>query len=891
MKKFTLLIALFVCAIGFSQNKFSADAPPIRVVKQNVTTVEYSGSSSFTSSVNSGGTSILNGPAGTATLNTRGVNGGSVVITHSNSQTVDPGGSVACSLAGIPTENSYYRDFDLAQDFGIFDAFEVAEAQFGMQTVEANHPMTINVYSLSGSGPLSSIFGDAVLQGTTEYNTTPADAGTVVGVPIAATIPAGDRLVFEVFMHGGATVNIRVGVNDQGQTDATYIASASCSLPDPIDLALIGFPDMHVVMNILGEEVCDLTTVDATGLPLEIDGSATSTADCNNAPNLVPVMVEGINTLGENANIDNLTFSLTHTYDWDLTISLVSPSGTELVLSDQNGSSGDNYIGTIFRDDGTPITEGSPPFTGTFAPQGAGGFSVFDGEFSAGEWNLKICDGAGGDTGIVFIFEMSICNIEVINNDVCEDAFEVACDDVVFGSTNTILHTDTGGNSAPDAWYQFTGSGDREIVTLSTCGAGTDYDTYLRVFDACDGEQIAFNDDACPGFKSELSFLSDGSSTYYIMVEGYSSNSGNFEMQVTCEPTAENDLCEDAADISCNSSVMGLTSNAIVDSDIAPECSVVQGPSATVTAPGVWYVYEDNTNLVTDIHITTCSDNTDYDTKLSVYTGDCDGLVCVIGNDDDNDCAAYQSSVDFQSDGNTTYYILVHGYLSFTGNFELTVDCTPVPPDNDDIANAMDINDCPYTDLDVAMPAATTEGGNPEGCNIDGANGVWYKRTPDGDGTMTVTIESPVGLSHVTFYTADDKNASEEDLTLVDYIDNQCIPGTSTSIPVVAGQTYYVFVVNSGGRSDITIDCLLAVNDNIIEGFSYYPNPANHTVNLSALDAIESVVIYNILGQKVIDLNVDSTNTQIDVSSLYTGTYLMKVSVNGEIGTYKVIKR
>ena len=41
------------------------------------------------------------------------------------------------------------------------------------------------------------------------------------------------------------------------------------------------------------------------------------------------------------------------------------------VIGYRYGGSGDNYVGTIFKDGGTPITEGSAPFTGVFAPEGA----------------------------------------------------------------------------------------------------------------------------------------------------------------------------------------------------------------------------------------------------------------------------------------------------------------------------------------------------------------------------------------------------------------------------------------------------------------------------------------------------------------------------------------
>ncbi|RFN60117.1 T9SS C-terminal target domain-containing protein [Marixanthomonas ophiurae] len=243
--------------------------------------------------------------------------------------------------------------------------------------------------------------------------------------------------------------------------------------------------------------------------------------------------------------------------------------------------------------------------------------------------------------------------------------------------------------------------------------------------------------------------------------------------------------------------------------------------------------------------------------------------------------------------GALTFVFLSDGSVPRPG-WEADVVCAIPPPPNDMIANSIDVDEIgfPYTDPAVQMQVATTEDGNPTGCNIDGANGVWYNFVPNGDGDVTASITSPAGASVVTFFEASDENASETDLTLVNQGTNQCLPGTSTTINTTAGQAYYVFVVNTGGPTDITIDGTnLGTEDNAIEGFSYYPNPADSSLTLRAIDTIENVAIYSILGQKVIDQTIGNVSTELNISALSTGTYIMKVSVNGEIGTYKVIKR
>ena len=94
-----------------------------------------------------------------------------------------------------------------------------------------------------------------------------------------------------------------------------------------------------------------------------------------------------------------------------------------------------------------------------------------------------------------------------------------------------------------------------------------------------------------------------------------------------------------------------------------------------------------------------------------------------------------------------------------------------------------------------------------------------------------------------------------------------------------------------GQAEDYTISVgVLSTNDNVIEGFSYYPNPSYDVINLSAKQNIEKAAIYNILGQKVIDQNINATSSRLNVANLNTGTYLMQVRVDGKTATYKIIK-
>ncbi len=133
----------------------------------------------------------------------------------------------------------------------------------------------------------------------------------------------------------------------------------------------------------------------------------------------------------------------------------------------------------------------------------------------------------------------------------------------------------------------------------------------------------------------------------------------------------ENDTCDDAIELTCPAgggtfSVLGST---LLASYTGPFDCITSH-----TAPDLWYKIMGNGGGIT---ASTCSANTNYDTKLSSFDGTCGALGCVIGDDDDSSCgfSALQTTINWTSVVDTEYYIMVHGYSSGVGDFELTITC------------------------------------------------------------------------------------------------------------------------------------------------------------------------------------------------------------------------
>ncbi len=131
---------------------------------------------------------------------------------------------------------------------------------------------------------------------------------------------------------------------------------------------------------------------------------------------------------------------------------------------------------------------------------------------------------------------------------------------------------------------------------------------------------------------------------------------------------AENDDCEGAQPITCGTTTFGTTVG--VAEDAVPECGT------SISAPGVWYSFTAGPGTVV---LSTCADHS-YDTKINVYTGPCDDLQCVGGNDDGPAGCGYGSEVIMQAEEGVTYLVLVQGYNGATGTFGLSLDCPTCQP-------------------------------------------------------------------------------------------------------------------------------------------------------------------------------------------------------------------
>lgn len=291
-------------------------------------------------------------------------------------------------------------------------------------------------------------------------------------------------------------------------------------------------------------------------------------------------------------------------------------------------------------------------------------------------------------------------------NDECANAIafspiptDGSCSTVMVNTNNaTQSQPACSGTANDDVWYTFTVPIGFSQINYSTTNISGSTDRIFQLFDSCGGTSLFCSDPESGSWAGLV-----GGTTYVLRVHTWASGANstfNLCLSVPPPPPA-NDLCNDAIELICS-----VTSGSTVGSTTTGNPGTC---GTTMTSGTVWYTFEGNGQMVT---INTCN-NTNFDTKLYVFSGSCSSLTCVTGNDD---ACGTRSQVSFMANTGTTYYIIVGGFGSATGNFELSLS-HPVTQtfykdaDGDGYSDGTTLDDCvPPVDYYLASQLIATNG-------------------------------------------------------------------------------------------------------------------------------------------------------------------------------------
>ncbi len=164
--------------------------------------------------------------------------------------------------------------------------------------------------------------------------------------------------------------------------------------------------------------------VEAVAPPLP--GVTATTFASTDDPLLIPdnaslINVVNVDLAGEVLDVD-VTLDITHVQPDQLDIYLISPSGTTVTLSTDNGGGNDDVFSGVTFDDQAPpredqvsaanvrnVTFANLEPVGTVQPEGALGAIV--GDLALGPWALVIVDDSGGTTGMLQGWSLTITTL------------------------------------------------------------------------------------------------------------------------------------------------------------------------------------------------------------------------------------------------------------------------------------------------------------------------------------------------------------------------------------------------------------------------------------------------------------------------------------------------
>ena len=700
-----------------------------------------------------------------------------------------------------------------------------------------------------------------------------------------------------------------------GQPNYTAILQAGSSYNITVSVGTFGGQNVAVWIDYDDDGVFATTErVGFTSAGIAANGTATFSISlaCNPALGLHRMRVRDVwNTTGNAIDPCN-NYGWGETEDYDITISTAVPCPQPSALAvDAITSDSANLLWNIgcaetawdlhLTTAGGGAPSGAPSNPGVSSPFAATSLTPS----TAYEFYVR-ADCAGDGTSLwTGPFPFTTNALPPLNDD-CTGAYPVtvnpdfSCTSVTSGTVDaaTASSTDNSvcfGEADDDVWFSFVATATTHQISLTNV-LGSTTDLYHSLWNGADCSSLNLVTDSCSdGDLSTPTGLTPGE-TYYIRVYTYTTVIGQdttFDVCVgTFPPTPANDECSGAfpvtvnPDLACGSVTAGTVASSTASAVNDTVCDGTEDDD-------VWFSFV-ATDVTQFISLTNITGST-ADLFHSVWSGaDCSSLSLVTDS-----CSDDNTSFPTGLTPGETYYIRVYTYTDIpnqTSTFDVCVGTLPPPPANDDCSSAIALTSGGvFADYSVVGTNASATDSTPPapGCALYSGGDVWYTVTIPDSGNLT--IETGTGTIFDTGMAVYSGDCSG--LTLVDCDDDTGVNNYSliTLTGRTAGEVLYVNVWEYfndflGTFQISAYDGSLATNSFDSANFSYYPNPVKNILNLSYTQNISGVQIFNLLGQQVMTKAINANQSQIDMSSLATGAYLVKVTADNQVKTIKVFK-
>jgi hypothetical protein len=354
-------------------------------------------------------------------------------------------------------------------------------------------------------------------------------------------------------------------------------------------------------------------------------------------------------------------------------------------------------------------------------------------------------------------------------------------------------------------------------------------------------------------------------------------------------------------------------------------CSAFAIPFGTTTWYGtdharLWFYW---VGTGTGLDLETCAGDSNFDTDLRIYTGDCAGtLTQVYYRDGLSSCGwrTYLRCSEFTFLTGVTYYLRIDRYSNadILGNGVVTTvwtECAPPPPPpaNNVMSGAYPIavGECvtgstvaPYTDttgayLDVTHLLCTLDFNQFGSTAIGASRDAWYVVDLPCDAEFTFTL---AGSAYDTVLGIWDVNG----LLVAGNDDFGGLQSTIECCFLPAG-TYYISVdgySSAAGAFNLCVsqctECPQVGADELPSGFALgqnVPNPFNPTTTITfSMDetAFANLKVFDLAGRTVATLvngmvERGQYSVTLDASNLTSGVYFYALEANGQVETRKMV--
>lgn len=251
----------------------------------------------------------------------------------------------------------------------------------------------------------------------------------------------------------------------------------------------------------------------------------------------------------------------------------------------------------------------------------------------------------------------------------------------------------------------------------------------------------------------------------------------------------------------------------------------------------------------------------------------------------------------------TTEYTFTPDAEQCAEEVQMTITVTPIAvPTFSQISEI-----CAGDDL-VALPTISNNGitgtWSPALNNMETTT---YEFTPNA-GQCATTVTMTIEVNVVTPPTAESPQTLVAIVQTVEDIVVTDVTGTLTwydadgnvvdASTVLEEGTYTFYVTQTIGdceseatEVEVVVTSEVSTGTFDLASFRAYPNPVKDFFTVSYNKEITNVTVVNMLGQTVFAKTVNATDTQIDMTTLPTGNYFVKVTTEGAVKTVKVVKQ